>query len=334
MKKSTLLLACFILLISAAELRAQRAIFVEQNAEAGEFQTRNSELPQWELIPTGVGRDGIPAIDKPAFTDAKRAGWLEPTDRVIGVYVDGTAKAYPLRILAGHEVVNDDVAGGAVAVTYSPLCGSAAAYRTENGDDDYQLASAGLVYNNNPLFFDRQTESLWLQLLGRATAGRAQGMQLERVATVITTWEEWKSRHPGTKVLSRDTGFERDYTRNNYDDYATSDQIFFPLTSMDNRLALKQAVIGLELDGRFRAYPLATLAKLPAGQATDQFNGVDVFIDYLPDARTAYLSDAAGNALPTVTAYWFAWSALHPGTDIFETTPLKSTMSMMGALEE
>ena len=334
MKKSILLLACFVLLISATELSAQRAIFVEQNAEAGEFQTRNSELPQWEMIPTGVGRDGIPAIDEPAFTDAKRAGWLEPTDRVIGVYVDGTAKAYPLRILAGHEVVNDDIAGGAVAVTYSPLCGSAAAYRTENGDDDYQLASAGMVYNNNPLFFDRQTESLWLQLLGRATAGRAQGMQLERVATVITTWEEWKSRHPGTKVLSRDTGFERDYTRNNYDDYATNGQIFFPLTNLDNRLAMKQPLIGLEIDGRFRAYPLATLAKLPAGQAMDQLNGIDVFINYLPDAHTAYLTDAAGNALPTVTAYWFVWSALHPATDIFETSPLKSAMSMMGALEE
>ena len=132
---------------------AQRAIFVEENASTEDFRMENLNIPLWDIIQAGPGKDGIPALSRPNFVSRKKDNWMEPDEPVIGVYVNGVAKAYPVRILNYHEVVNDDFDGQAVAVTYSPLCASALAFSTEQPNENWELAVSGLLYNNNLLFF-------------------------------------------------------------------------------------------------------------------------------------------------------------------------------------
>ncbi|MEZ4985539.1 MAG: DUF3179 domain-containing (seleno)protein [Saprospiraceae bacterium] len=170
---------------------------------------------------------------------------MKEDDRVIGITLNGVSKAYPVRILNYHEVVNDDFKGTEVAVTYSPLCGSAMAYHTTNGNNQFEMAVSGLLYNNNALYFDRETESLWSQVLGRAVAGPVAGAALDKVPATLTTWGEWLERHPETLVLSKETGYTRNYDLDAYAHYATNDRLMFPLNHSDKRMGVKERVLGV-----------------------------------------------------------------------------------------
>lgn len=333
MIRITAALAVLCLLFSARPLSAQRAIFVEEEEAPNAFYLGNSQLPQWEIISAGPGRDGIPAIDQPVFADRKRGNVpADPDEPVVGLYAYGEARAYPLSVLTQHEIINDNIGGRAVAVTYSPLCGSAMAYLTENGDADFQLASSGLLYNNNPLFFDRKTESLWSQVMGQAVSGPEAGRQLVQLPATMTTWAEWSNRYPETRLLSSNTGYDRDYDVDTYAGYEESDRLYFPLNHLDRRLPMKEKVLCIAVEGVYRAYAYSALALQPVVE--DQLNGRTFTINYLADSQTAFVTDEYGMALPAATMYWFAWSAFHPETDLFRPEQPKATLSMlMGMLD-
>jgi hypothetical protein len=332
----TLVLLIVATLFGSAVLSAQRAIFVEETYADADFDLSNSDLPSWDIIPGGPGKDGIPALTNPAFTTAKKDNWLADEDLVIGISINGIAKAYPVRVLNYHEIVNDEFKGEAVAVTYSPLCGSAMAYRT-NGKDyqNWELAVSGLLYNNNALYFDRQTESLWSQVLGRAVAGPVAGAQMELLPTTLTTWKEWRQRNPETLVLSKATGHRRNYDLDAYAYYATTDRLMFPLNHNDDRLAVKERVIGIEVDGEFKAYPYTLLRKAENFLTADVINGQEIQIEFVPEAQAAYVTDGAGNPFHSASIYWFSWSATHPATMLYslpgEGIPTGLSMSL-GAL--
>lgn len=319
---------------TGSALQAQRAIFVEETHASTDFNLVNSELPSWDIVPGGPGKDGIPALTTPTFAVGKKDKWLQDEDLVVGVHLNGVAKAYPVRILNYHEVVNDNFKDQAVAITYSPLCGSAMAYRTSDGKNQWELAVSGLLYNNNALYFDRQTESLWSQALGRAVAGPVAGAQLELLPTTLTTWGEWQTRHPETLVLSRETGFSRNYGLDTYAHYATTDRLMFPLNGSDKRLTLKERVLGVNIDGATKAYPYSVLRSAENHITTDVVNGQDIRITYIPSANAAYVTDANGLALPHASMYWFAWAAFNPETEVFKapTDAPTSLSMMMGAL--
>lgn len=312
--------AAILLFFTASQLNAQRAIFVEETYADEAFQMSNMEIPSWDIVAGGPGKDGIPALSDPSFVNAKKDNWLKKDDLVIGVTINGVSKAYPLRILNYHEVVNDEFDNRSVAITYSPLCGSAMAYRTEDKHNEWELAVSGLLYNNNALYFDRQTESLWSQVSGRAVSGKVAGAQLELLPTTLTTWENWKENHPQTLLLSKETGFKRNYELDTYEYYASTDRLMFPINHNDNRLKLKERILGIEVGGVFKAYPYTTLASTNDDNdfvTEDIVNGQNIKISFNKSANAAYVTDTEGIALPSASMYWFAWSAFHPETVLF-----------------
>ena len=133
-----------------------------------EFDVSNATIPVDQILPGGPGKDGIRALTDPGFDDADAAGWLKADDRVIGVTMGNESRAYPLRILDQHEIVNDVVADSPIAVTYCPLCDSALVFDRRVGDETLELGVSGLLYNSNVLMFDRRPkdakESLWSQM--------------------------------------------------------------------------------------------------------------------------------------------------------------------------
>lgn len=314
--RSFLLMAA-VMIVCSAGLNAQRAIFVEESYADEEFDLSTSEFPSWEIIQGGPGKDGIPALTDPDFTTARSDKWLTEEDLVIGVTMNGVTKAYPIRVLNYHEIINDDFKGERVAVTYSPLCGSAMAYRTETHEQTWELAVSGLLYNNNALYFDRETESLWSQTLGRAVAGPVAGAQLDLLPTTLTTWGEWQERHPETLLLAEETGYTRNYDMDAYAYYGTTDRLMFPMNHSDERLKVKERILGVQVDGVYKAYPYTELAKAENQITLDMVNGQEVSIEFVPLAQAAYVTDLEGNPLPSASMYWFSWSATHPDTEVY-----------------
>ncbi|MFZ0789299.1 MAG: DUF3179 domain-containing protein, partial [Chromatiaceae bacterium] len=169
------------------------------------FDLVGALVPVSAILPGGPERDGIPAIDRPRFLPADEAPEVRTGDRVLGLRLDGQARAYPIAILNWHEIVNDRFGDLPVAVTYCPLCGTGMAFRAEAGGKPLQFGVSGLLYNSDVLLYDRQSESLWSQIDRRAISGPHKGERLEALPLEHTTWGDWQQRHPDTLVLSRDT---------------------------------------------------------------------------------------------------------------------------------
>lgn len=280
------------------------------------FDVTDSLVPAAELRPGGPPRDGIPALTDPAFVTADRATFLDPTDRVLGVRVNGVAKAYPLAIMNWHEIANDQFAGTPVTVTYCPLCFTGVAFSAAIDGRRQMFGVSGLLYNSDVVLYDRETESLWSQLLGKAISGPRRGTGLQSIPLSNTTWADWRARHPDTLVLSRDTGHRRDYSVDPYGDYARSPQLMFPVRFRAQGLHPKQPVLGIEVEGRAIAYPLSELAQ--AGTVIeDRIGSLDVRVRYDAEHQTAEINTADGTTLPGVMSYWFAWYAFHPETDVY-----------------
>jgi hypothetical protein len=218
-----------------------------------------------EIVWGGVSYEGIPALDGPKMIDPDEADWLGDGEPVFGIALNGQARAYPLRILDWHEMANDRVGGVPVALAYCTLCGAGIAYDRRAPDGEtYDFGSSGLLMRSNKLMVDRQTRSLWNQFTGRPVVGPlADGpdFRLRVLPSVVTTWGEWKRRHPGTKVLSLETGFVRRYEPGAaYADYFASAGTLFPVRATVG-IAPKTRIFGLERDGLARAWPIRSLAR-------------------------------------------------------------------------
>ena len=201
-----------------------------------------------ELISGGPPPDGIPAIDAPAFEQADHVDWLEDNEPVLSLTVGGETRAYPLRVMTWHEIVNDVVGGVPVAVTYCPLCNSGVAFqRTVTGHGVLSFGTSGLLYADNLVMYDRQTESLWPQLTGEASVGDLTGTKLVAIPMGTVAWRDFVTADPTARVLSQDTGFDRPYGTNPYSGYDDPDgDLLFGLPDdLDTRLPVKERVVGL-----------------------------------------------------------------------------------------
>ena len=136
------------------------------------FYLKNSSIPINEILAGGPSKDGIPAINNPKFITAKAAKFLKPDDRVIGVFYSGVAKAYPIRILNWHEIVNDEIKNIPFVVSFCPLCGTGVVFSSTIKGQKLTFGVSGLLYNSDVLFYDKQSESLWSQLLAKAVTGK------------------------------------------------------------------------------------------------------------------------------------------------------------------
>ena len=265
----------------------------------------------------GPPKDGIPAIDQPKFVSAA-ASRLADGDRILGITHGGVARAYPVRILNWHEVVNDTVAQRAIVITYCPLCGTGMAFEPPQRTGSGGFGVSGLLYNSDVLLYDRATLSLWSQILSAAITGPLKGTVLVQVPLTHTSWADWRARHPATQVLSADTGFQRDYARDPYAGYDKVQQLMFDVQHRDDRFPLKEWVLGLRVDGVAKAYPFSVLDKMVgrSGEFKDTVGQQRVRIRFDRTHRTAEAFDAQGRPLASTMAFWFAWVAFHPRTEV------------------
>lgn len=177
-------------------------------------------VPLEEIRSGGPGKDGIPSIDDPQFeplaslTDAPAA-----TEPVITVAIDGDARAYPLRILTWHEIVNDTVGSVPVSVTYCPLCNAAIVFDRRVGGRELDFGTTGNLRMSDLVMYDRQTESWWQQFLGQAIVGEMTGAQLTTLPARLESFERFAARYPNGKVLVPNDPGMRPYGLNPYAGY-------------------------------------------------------------------------------------------------------------------
>lgn len=282
------------------------------------FNLTDTLIPAAQIYHGGPPKDGIPAIDRPKFLTARQAGFLKLEDRVLGVTYNGISKAYPVRILNYHEIVNDEFQGKAVVITYCPLCGTGMAFYADISGRPRSFGVSGLLYNSDMLLYDRETESLWSQIMKQAVSGPLKGEKLQQIPLAHTAWQDWKKRHPQTQVLSTRTGYSRDYSRSPYPGYSTSDVIMFPVNFQAAQYHPKEQVLGLEIGTTFKAYPFSELAKLDSSVFHDMVAGRKLEVQFDPVNRTGKILGENRNEIPTVISFWFAWMAFHPESEVFK----------------
>jgi hypothetical protein len=281
------------------------------------FVLQDLALPIEEMYLGGPTREGIQPVDKPEFIRAGENDFLTGKDLVVGVVYNGIVKAYPARILNHHEIVNDKFGDTPVAITYAPLSGSAAAYKAESNGRAKSFAASPIVYNNNTLLFDRQTNSLWSQAMGQSVAGEASGAALQQIPAAWTTWDNWKAQYPNTLVMNRNTGHAIDYAVDPYAEYEASRGLRYPLSKVSKAMPLKEKVVGVEVNGKFRAYPMFVLQAENRPLIADTFNGQELLIRFDKESKTALVTNIKGEVFPSKTGYWYTWFAFYPETDVY-----------------
>ena len=283
------------------------------------FDISNAIVPAHEILSGGPAKDGIPALSDPELIDPAEASYLKANDRVIGVSMEGISRAYPIAILNWHEIVNDQINDIRYAVTYCPLCGTGVAFYSDIEGKVTDFGVSGLLYNSDVLLYDRDSESLWSQIMGQAVAGKHVGVKLKALPVSHTTWRDWLKRHPDTKVLSTRTGYSRDYLRNPYQGYEESRQLYFGVNNRaPDTYHPKELVIGVEFDGIFKAYPFSELEKNNQTQFRDSINGVDITISWDSENQSVSLTNKEGVEIAGIQGFWFAWFAFHPDTLVFK----------------
>jgi len=274
-----------------------------------------------EIVWGGVVVDGIPALDNPLMLNSEQANYL-PEEPVFGISINDDARAYPLRIMDWHEMVNDVVGGVPVSLAYCTLCGAGIAYdgRISNGES-YTFGSSGLLYRSNKLMYDRQTKSLWNQLTGEPVLGELadDGLMLDLLPVVLTSWQDWRSQHPNTKVLSLETGYNRPYELGAaYGHYFSSPETMFPVWQRSDLLQDKARVYALNLGGVPKAYPLETL--IAEKVINDTLNDIPIVLiatrgSVNVDGEHRFVGKVAYDSGGEVRAYQRNQEVFKPGLD-------------------
>jgi hypothetical protein len=307
-------------------------------------------------------RDAIPPLYEPHFTSvAATDAWLSDADIVLGYADADEAFAYPIKILNFHEIVSHRVNGQDILASYCPLCRSGIVYDRvlPGAEAPLVLGNTSALYESDMVMFDHQTGSYWNQVTGEAIVGPLTGQHMSILPAQMSTWGMWKVQYPDTLALSENTGFERDYNRDPFIGYGESlnagGGFFFPVSEAgrDPRLEPGAVVLGLEIDGTHRAYPLTLLGDAivqdmlgqmavvifsqvdgPSGAAySPQIDGRNlnfVFEDgRIQDLETESEWDLAGRAiagelagaqlepLPARSTFWFSLVANFPEIEVY-----------------
>ncbi len=275
-----------------------------------------------EVQSGGVPLDGIPAIDDPESVPADDARFMRDTDSVFGVSLGGERRAYPVKVLGWHELLNDTLGGQPIVLSFCTLCGSGILYSAVDKDGNrLRFGTSGLLYRSNKLMFDRSTLSLWTNLTGEAVVGpRAEtGARLEMLPMTLTRWDVWRRRHPDTTIMRPDPGSARRtgyrYVEGAADRARTG--VEFPVWRRSDALERNAPIYSLKIEGEAKAYPLD---KLRAERVVnDTLGGVDIVLvlDAASDAVRAYESRSLRFQAPAA---------------VKEQEPLQSLVAMDGTI--
>jgi hypothetical protein len=198
-----------------------------------------------EIISGGPPKDGIPSIDDPKFVTIGEAKDLPDTEPVISITVNGDARAYPLRVLIWHEIVNDTVGGMPVSVTYCPLCNSSIVFERRMDGRELDFGTTGKLRRSDLVMYDRQTESWWQQFTGTGIVGAMTGKTLRMLPSRVESFARFRASHPGGKVLVPTHAGLRPYGRNPYAGYDSARRPFLYRGSYPDGIAPMAYVVAV-----------------------------------------------------------------------------------------
>jgi hypothetical protein len=231
-------------------------------------------------IVTVIARDRIPSIDDPLFVFVGEEKSLPDREPVMSVVVNGEARAYPLRIMMWHEIVNDTVGGVRVAVTYCPLCNASIVFDATVDGTPLQFGTTGKLRHSDLVMYDRQTQSWWQQFSGEAIAGQYAGRSLKMIPSRLDSWARFKQEHPDGAVLVPNNPEMRSYWANPYEGY---DSALFPFlfkgTLPDGIPALERVVLVRDDE------PFAIA--LPLLEAQGEIREGDILVQWKPGQASA-----------------------------------------------
>ncbi len=199
------------------------------------FAKKSIELN--EIVSGGPPRDGIPAIDKPLLvkpdSNLKRVQDINGREPVLSIAINGVERAYPLRFLIWHEIVNDEVGGIPIIATFCPLCNSAIVFKAQSkSGKKLTFGTTGRLRKSDLLMYDRETESWWQQFTGQAVIGKLLGEKLEVLPARLEAWSQFLERTKKSQkkaevlVALPPENFPRNYGINPYASYDSNKKPF------------------------------------------------------------------------------------------------------------
>ena len=276
-------------------------------------------IDSWvEVLSGGPPKDGIPALDEVSFIDVADEARLSAREPVITLEIEGsTPRAYPIRYLTWHEIVNDEVGGVPVSVTFCPLCNSGITFDRRTDAGVLSFGVSGKLRNSDMIMYDRETESWWQQAIGEAIVGDLTGTELQTLPSWMESWEAFSTRNPDGMVMDQPS-FNRQYGANPYVRYDSSQRPFLysgELPPHDIPALARVVRVG------DRAWPMTRLAE--AGEVTEegvtltwtegQASALDTRdIGSGKDVGNVRVKDASGNDLPHDVMFAFAFHAFWP----------------------
>ncbi|NQV89371.1 MAG: DUF3179 domain-containing protein [Parcubacteria group bacterium] len=313
-------------------------------------------IPLEDIVTGNPVKDGIPSIDEPKYESVRAADqYLDNYGFGLAVEVGGLYRFYPYQILVWHEIVNDTFGGEDLLVTYCPLCFTGIVFEREVAGETVEFGTSGKLYDSNLLMYDRKTETLWSQAMGKAVVGELTGASLTSYLSLTISWADFRNQFPSGQVLSRNTGYTRDYTSDPYgpSGYYENASIMFPISHEDGRAHPKLVIYGYKADGASKAYGLDAIKDV--GLVNDVVGGDALLVvwdstlnavkgfsrqldaDVLEFKHTAgFFTDIAtgslwndtgeavsgeyrGRQLEVVSlenSFWFSWATTYPETDL------------------
>ena len=286
------------------------------------------------LVASGNSKNGLNALNRPrlltpaqvsSINDARRdaGGFIQGPDRVIGMVIDGQARAYPLPMMNWHEVCNDRLGGKAIAVIWDGFCGTAMVVNRRIHGQTLRFGYSGLVYNGNAVIYNLQSkvadESLWSPVAGRAIAGpaAAKGEHLTPLPCQVVTWKNWKAMYPHTTMIAGITSLYAAYRKDVYGPYDHSPAgPRYPVLPLWNHRhpALKANLIVLHIKQHWRPVPFSQLfaRQNSAGVVHLHLAGVPVVLQCFQEPQWRTVTVISPQDLPTAYGFLFAWYAQHP----------------------
>ncbi|RJP33576.1 MAG: DUF3179 domain-containing protein [Phycisphaerales bacterium] len=282
-----------------------------------EYDLSGLTIPR-DQIHTLAPRDAIPALTDPKLERADQAGWLRDSARVIEVTVGDDVLGVPLNVLDRHEVVNAMVGGEPVAVTYCPLCDSAAVFsRRWTGPDGksvvLEFGVSGALYNSNVLMYDRTEKGLWSQLGMSAVSGPRAGTALNMLPVRVVTLAAFRKAHAGARIVSKDTGFDRDYEHSPYATYFAQEGLWVPVAGIGSALPRKTRGVGIAVGDAQSAWSWFVPVEAIGDARTIDTPAGKVLVG-TSDAGVVVWTAPPG--VRTAQTFYYSWSAFYPQTRV------------------
>jgi hypothetical protein len=270
------------------------------------------------IVSGGPPPDGIPPIENPKYISIEEADdFLEAEDAVFVAELEAGIYVFPQSIMVWHEIVNEEINGEKLSITYCPLTGSAIGYYGDLAAGSSDFGTSGKLVNSNLIMYDRQTESYWSQILGQAISGPLTGEKLDRFQLTWTSWSNIKAKYEKANILSNKTGFSRDYTSDPYGSYRSdqsgnyyrNDNLYFNVLSSDDSLDKKDVVIAGEYKGEHFAVEKELVIR--EKELNFKIDDHQLIATYEPELNTVRIRKD-DEELVVYDVMWFGWHAFYP----------------------